>query len=65
MGHNSQTIHRGVICKFDIQEERMSGKVRQRVAANAAESATQTVNERILKECHTLYTDTENGKSTN
>jgi len=40
----------------------MSGKVRQRVSANAADSASSTVNERILKECHTLYTDPENGE---
>lgn len=33
------------------------------MAANAADAATLTVNERILKECHTLYTDPENGKS--
>ncbi|ELU15126.1 hypothetical protein CAPTEDRAFT_164867 [Capitella teleta] len=36
----------------------MSGKVRSRTAAD---SATLSVNERILKECHTLYTDPENG----
>ena len=40
----------------------MSGKVRQRTAANVADSTTLTVNERILKECHTLYTDPDNGK---
>lgn len=40
----------------------MSGKVRQRTSANAADSATQTVNEKILKECHSLYTDPENGE---
>lgn len=39
----------------------MSEKIRQRFVANAATSATQTINERILKECHTLYTDAENG----
>lgn len=38
----------------------MSGKVRQRTSANAADSATQTVNERILKECHKVYTDPDN-----
>merc|ERR1711976_260456 len=42
-------------------QDKMSGKVRPRVAANAADSATLSVNERILKECHTLYTDPENG----
>ena len=42
----------------------MSGKVRQRVSANAADSASSTVNEKILKECHTLYTDPENGERT-
>jgi hypothetical protein len=39
----------------------MSGKVRQKTAANVAESVTLSLNERILKECHTLYTDAENG----
>ena len=39
----------------------MSGKVRQRGAANTADSATLTVNEKILRECHNLYTDPENG----
>jgi hypothetical protein len=37
-------------------------KVRQREAANRpVEQATLSVNERILKECHQLYTDPENG----
>lgn len=40
----------------------MSGKVRQRGATNPVDSATLSVNERILKECHSLYTDPENGK---
>lgn len=40
----------------------MSGKVRQRTSANAADSATQSVNEKILKECHSLYTEPENGE---
>lgn len=40
----------------------MSGKVRQRAAANTADSATLSTNEKILKECHTLYTDPDNGK---
>ncbi|KAK3085120.1 hypothetical protein FSP39_024715 [Pinctada imbricata] len=39
----------------------MSGKVKQRSSANAADSATQSVNEKILRECHSLYTDPENG----
>ncbi|XP_052075534.1 uncharacterized protein LOC127712993 [Mytilus californianus] len=39
----------------------MSGKVRQRTSANAADSATQSVNEKILKECHSLYTEPDNG----
>jgi hypothetical protein len=39
----------------------MSGKVRQKTAANAAENASLSLNERILKECHSLYTDSENG----
>ena len=37
-------------------------KVRQREAANRpVDQATLSVNERILKECHQLYTDPENG----
>ncbi|XP_002733769.1 uncharacterized protein LOC100378905 [Saccoglossus kowalevskii] len=39
----------------------MSGKVRQRASANPADSATVTVNERILKECHKLYADNTQG----
>ncbi|XP_052247056.1 uncharacterized protein LOC127855478 [Dreissena polymorpha] len=39
----------------------MSGKVRQKTSANAADSATQNINEKILKECHGLYTDPESG----
>jgi len=39
----------------------MSGKVRQRASANTADQASLSVNERILKECHTLYTDPDNG----
>jgi len=39
----------------------MSGKVRQRVTANTADSATLSINEKILKECHSIYTDPENG----
>ena len=62
--HSSEPIRTEAILQIWHSQERMSGKVRQRTAANAAESATQTVNERILKECHTLYTDPENGKST-
>ncbi|XP_071551050.1 uncharacterized protein [Panulirus ornatus] len=39
----------------------MSGKVKQRSTANTAEAATVSVNEKILKECHNLYTDPDNG----
>lgn len=39
----------------------MSGKVKQRTSANAADSATQSVNEKILRECHSLYTEPDNG----
>ena len=40
-----------------------SNKLKQRDSANqkSAQSATLTVNERILKDCHQLYMDTENG----
>ena len=39
----------------------MSGKTKARGSANNLEAATTTLNERILKECHTLYTDPEHG----
>lgn len=40
----------------------MSGKVKNRGgSASNLEAATTTLNERILKECHTLYTDPEHG----
>jgi hypothetical protein len=39
----------------------MSGKIRSKTATSVADSVSLTVNERILKECHTLYTDPENG----
>jgi len=40
----------------------MAGKSRQKSAANVVESVTLSVNERILKDCHALYTDSENGE---
>ena len=39
----------------------MSGR-KPRSVANPLESAITTPSERILKECHSLYVDTENGK---
>lgn len=39
----------------------MSGKVRHRNTTNAADLVTLTVNERILRDCHQLYSDPENG----
>lgn len=39
----------------------MSGRVRKRESANPTDSATQSLNERILKESHTLYADEERG----
>ena len=40
----------------------MSGRVKSRGNLSATlDAATTTVNERILKECHTLYTDGEKG----
>jgi len=41
----------------------MAGKSRQKSATNVAESITLSLNERILKDCHSLYTDTENGEN--
>jgi len=40
----------------------MSGRLKSRGSANqGVENATTTLNERILKECHTLYTDADHG----
>ncbi|XP_072024603.1 uncharacterized protein [Amphiura filiformis] len=39
----------------------MSGRVKQRSSANTADSSSLSVNERILKECHSLYIDEERG----
>jgi len=40
----------------------MSGRIgKARGATATVEAATTTLNERILKECHNLYTDTEHG----
>jgi len=39
----------------------MSGRVKQRTTANVVDAGTVSVNERILQQCHSLYTDTENG----
>ncbi|XP_060560458.1 uncharacterized protein LOC132720355 isoform X1 [Ruditapes philippinarum] len=39
----------------------MSGKLRQKTSANAADSTTQSINEKILRECHSLYTDPDSG----
>ena len=40
----------------------MSGRVKHRGATNnPVDMATTTVNERILKECHELYMDPDNG----
>ena len=41
----------------------MSGRVKSRQGGSSAalEQATLSINERILKECHTLYTDADKG----
>uniref|UniRef100_A0A1E1XAZ3 Putative endocytosis/signaling protein ehd1 n=1 Tax=Amblyomma aureolatum TaxID=187763 RepID=A0A1E1XAZ3_9ACAR len=39
----------------------MSSRAKQRNATNSAESATLSVNERILRDCHALYVDPDNG----
>ena len=42
----------------------MSGRVKRQGGSSAAlEQATLSINERILKECHTLYTDPDKGKT--
>jgi len=40
----------------------MSGSKKPRAVANPLESTITTPSERILKECHSLYIDNENGK---
>ena len=40
-----------------------SAKGKQRAAANTAESASMSTNERVLKECHELYNNNEKGCS--
>lgn len=40
----------------------MSGKLKQRNSANPTDAATLSINEKILKECHAVYTDPENGR---
>ncbi|KAK7483434.1 hypothetical protein BaRGS_00025374 [Batillaria attramentaria] len=46
----------------DSERWKMSGKVKvPRSSANPSDTATQSLNERILKECHLLYIDPENG----
>lgn len=42
----------------------MSGSRKPRSVANTLETAITTPSERILKECHSLYIDDENGKCT-
>lgn len=34
---------------------------RQRTSANAPDASTVTLNEKILKECHDLYTEKDRG----
>jgi len=48
---------------FCGKNEEMAGKSRQKSAGNVAESVTLSLNERILKDCHALYTDAENGEN--
>ena len=45
----------------------MSGRVKTRAGGSSAalEQATLSVNERILKECHTLYTEPDKGNKSN
>ena len=38
----------------------MSGKVRGKVSGNVS-SQTTSINEKILKQCHLLYADPDNG----
>jgi len=48
---------------FGIKRGEMAGKSRQKSAANVVENVTLSLNERILKDCHALYTDSENGEN--
>ncbi|XP_043942193.1 uncharacterized protein LOC122813767 [Protopterus annectens] len=52
-----------VTAEVAVRDRNMSGKItKSRSAANAeAISGMVSVNERILRECHNLYTDSENG----
>lgn len=40
----------------------MSVRAKSRQCANPVDQATVTINEKILRECHTLYTDADRGK---
>lgn len=44
-------------------KDNMSGR-KTRASANAPENATLSVNERILKDCHSLYVDEQRGEQT-
>lgn len=39
----------------------MSGRVKQRNAANASDLATLSINERILKDIHSIYVEPDKG----
>ena len=46
---------------YSFTDKKMSGKVKQRTSANPTDSSTLSVNEKILRECHNLYSDPDNG----
>ena len=48
------------IPKLSRQLQEMA-KTKQRTAANTADTAALSVNERILRECYKLYVDEEQG----
>lgn len=40
----------------------MSGKTKHKIQVNSTEDLTSSINEKILRECHSMYTDAENGR---
>jgi len=52
-----------IVLLMCVRDREMAGKSRQKTAGNIVESVTLSLNERILKDCHALYTDSENGEN--
>ena len=56
----TELVRGRITCCFYVV---FTGKVKQKSAANTIETTTTSLNEKILKECHQLYTDPEKGMS--